>query len=71
MTLAAAGMALGAGIAFGVSRFAGALLYGVRPTDPLTFVTIVLLLAAATAAACLVPARRAARLDPVEALRAE
>ncbi len=71
MTLAAAGMALGAGVAFGVSRFAASLLYGVRPTDPLTFVGIVLLLALATAVACLVPARRAARVHPMEALRAE
>jgi len=71
MLLVLAGMALGAGAALAVSRFATSLLYGVRPTDPLTFVGIALLLATAAAAACLVPARRAARVDPMEALRAE
>ncbi len=71
MALAAGGLAVGAAIALGVSRFARTLLYGVRPTDPATFVAIALLLAAASAAACYVPARRAARVDPMEALRAE
>lgn len=71
MLLSATGMALGAGIALVVSRFATALLFGVRPTDPLTFVGIVVLLSVTTALACFAPARRAARADPMEALRTE
>jgi predicted permease len=71
MALSAAGMALGAVISLAVSRFAAALLFGVRPADPLTFGGVGLLLTVVTATACFVPARRAARVDPTEALRAE
>jgi putative ABC transport system permease protein len=50
-------------------RLATAFLFGVRPYDPLTFATVSLLIAALALAASYVPARRAARLDPVGALR--
>ena len=47
------------------------LLYGVRPNDPLTFTAVLALLAAVALASCGVPALRAARLEPMEALRQE
>jgi len=71
MTLAGAGMVVGAAVALAVSRFAASLLVKVSPADPLTFGAIALLLGAATAAACYVPARRASRVDPMESLRAQ
>jgi predicted permease len=71
MRLAFFGIALGllgAGAAAGVLR---ALLYGVEPLDPLTFALVPLLLAAVAVLACLLPVRRARRVDPVDALRSE
>jgi putative ABC transport system permease protein len=54
-----------------LTRFLETLLFGVGTRDPLTFVAIALLLAAVAGVACLVPARRAARVQPMVALRAE
>jgi putative ABC transport system permease protein len=71
MALAAIGLVIGVLVAAAVSRFAASLLYGVRPVDPATFVAVALALAAVAALACLVPARRAGRVHPMEALRAE
>jgi putative ABC transport system permease protein len=71
LRLAAAGVALGAAAAFGVTRLIAGLLSGVEPTDPITFASVALLLLGVAAAACWAPAWRAARLDPVTALRAE
>jgi ABC-type antimicrobial peptide transport system permease subunit len=66
----AIGLALGVGVArLGAPRFAG-MLHGVDALDPPTFVTAVFLLVAVAWAAAYVPARRAARADPVQALRA-
>jgi putative ABC transport system permease protein len=45
------------------------ILYGVSPLDPVTFLVVPLVLALAAALACVAPARRAARIDPVRALR--
>ncbi len=69
--LTVAGIFLGLLAAAASVRLLGALLYEVRPTDPLTFAVAPLLLLAIAAAACLVPARRAIRVDAVVALRTE
>jgi ABC-type lipoprotein release transport system permease subunit len=53
------------------SRLIGSLLYGVTPRDPAVFATTTLLLLAVALLACWLPARRAARLSPLEALRME
>jgi ABC-type antimicrobial peptide transport system permease subunit len=71
LSVAGIGVAIGCLTTFGLSRFAASLLYGVSPTDTLTFIAIPSLLVAVAALACLVPARRAAGLDPAEVLRTE
>jgi len=65
------GMAAGLAIAFGATRLLGSLLYGVKPTDPASFVLVAIILTIVALAATYVPARRAAALDPVAALREE
>lgn len=69
--LAGLGLLLGLAGAWGVTRLLGSFLVGVDAADPATFALAGLVLAAAALAACWVPARRAARVDPVEALRNE
>ena len=71
MLLAAIGLVLGLLAAFGSTRMASTLLYGVNPSDPTVFIGVTLLLAAAAFAACYFPARRALKIDPVVALRFE
>jgi ABC-type antimicrobial peptide transport system permease subunit len=66
-----AGLAIGLGASLILTRFLGSLLFGVSPTDPLTFASVGLLLAVVALAACYIPARRAMRVDPVLALRCE
>jgi putative ABC transport system permease protein len=68
---AAAGIVLGLAGSFFVARVMGALLYGVKPGDPATLTGVTALLFAIALAAAWIPARRAARIDPVEALREE
>jgi ABC-type antimicrobial peptide transport system permease subunit len=70
-TLALAGAAIGIGLALVAGRFVRELLYGVSPTDPVAIGGIALLVAGASVAAGLFPARRATRVDPMEAMRAE
>jgi predicted permease len=67
--MVAAGVALGLAGAAALARLLAGLLFGVEPVDPLTFAAVPAGLAAAALLACVVPASRAARLDPVEALR--
>ncbi|HUG40364.1 MAG TPA: ABC transporter permease [Longimicrobiales bacterium] len=69
--LAAPGLVVGAVAAFGVGQLLRGMLLGVSPADPLTFVAVAAVLLAAVALASWVPARRAAAVDPMEALRAE
>jgi putative ABC transport system permease protein len=67
------GIGIGIGViaAAGLSRFLESLLYAVRPGDPATFVAIAVLIAAVAIAACILPARRAMRVDPARTLRSE
>ncbi len=67
----ALGLALGLGGAFAASRLLEQALYEVKPFDPLVFAAVATAFAAVAALACLIPARRATRVDPVVALRAE
>ena len=54
-----------------LARFIESMLFGVTPTDPLTFVMIVVLLGLVALLACLIPARRATRVDPIVVLRSQ
>jgi predicted permease len=67
----AIGVALGLSAAAGATRFVQSLLFGVTPRDPATFIGAPTILAAIGLVACYVPARRAARIDPMAALRSE
>ena len=71
MRLIALGIGIGLVAALALTRLMASLLFDVRPTDPATFLGVALLLAAAALFACWIPARRAARLDPMATLRAE
>jgi putative ABC transport system permease protein len=65
------GIALGVGGAFGLTRWLETLLFGVTATDTTTFAAVIAVLVLVAGAACYVPARRAARVDPLIALRWE
>jgi ABC-type antimicrobial peptide transport system permease subunit len=68
-TLLILGVAIGAALSFYVSRFVAALIFGVEPRDPSTFIGAAVVLAAVGALAAWLPARRASRIDPIEVLR--
>ena len=67
----AIGLAIGLGLAIAAAQLFGTLLVGVRPVDPATLIAVTLLLSGIAIVASYVPARRAARLDPLQALRYE
>jgi predicted permease len=71
LVLAGVGAAVGAAAFLGFGRVLRALLYGIAPTDPATLLLSVAALSVAASAACYLPARRASRVDPVTALRAD
>ena len=71
LLLLAAGLLPGAAAALAMTRFMRSLLFEISPTDPLTFFSVAALLAAVGLLACWIPARRAARVDPLVALRYE
>jgi ABC-type antimicrobial peptide transport system permease subunit len=69
--LVAAGVALGLVGAVTLTRFLSAYLFGISPFDPITFVVVAVVLAGVAMMANAVPARRASRVDPIIALRAD
>jgi ABC-type lipoprotein release transport system permease subunit len=71
MALTVTGISLGLVAALALTRWMKTLLFGIEPTDLTTFAGIALLLALVALLACVIPARRAARVDPMTALRQE
>jgi predicted permease len=71
LKLATTGVAVGLAGAFALTRLMEGMLFGVKPTDPLTFIGIPMLLAVVALLACVIPARRATKVDPLIALRHE
>jgi len=68
---AVTGMVVGIAGALGLSRWLRQILFGVEPTDPATLAVVATILLIVASVACYVPARRATRVDPLAALRAE
>jgi putative ABC transport system permease protein len=71
MAVAAAGIGVGLAGAYGLSRLLSTLLFDIQPRDSLTFTTVAVVLGVVALMACLAPARRASRVDPIVALRDE
>jgi ABC-type antimicrobial peptide transport system permease subunit len=71
MRLALIGVALGIAAAFGLTRFLASFLYGVKSVDPMAFIAVPLILTAVALLAVWLPATRASKVDPMQALRAE
>jgi len=71
MRLVVIGVAAGIAAAIGLTRFLTGLLFGIKPTDPVTYITVAALLSAVAFIATYIPARRATKVDPIIALRYE
>jgi len=71
LTLVLTGIVIGVGSAFGLTRFLATLLFGIEPTDAVTFVVVSAVFFVIAIVAALIPAMRATRVDPVIALRSE
>ncbi len=71
LLLVAFGVVVGVAASVVLTRFLASMLFGVKPTDPTTFASVVVLLITVAALACWIPARRAMAVDPIEALRHE
>ena len=69
LTLTVIGLALGVAVSIGITRLMSGLLFGVRPTDPLTFVAVSMVLLLVSLLASSLPAYRASTLDPIKTLR--
>ena len=71
MAIALGGVVLGVIGASGLSRLTGSLLYGVSPSDPLTYTAVAAIITVVAVTACVIPTRRALRVDPLQAIRAD
>ena len=71
LRLTIAGLAIGVALSLAAARALRSMLFGVSPSDPATYGGVVVVLAAASLLACWLPARRASRVDPIQALRQE
>ena len=71
LKLTGIGVTVGVSLAMGVARLISTVLFGVKPTDPLTYAAMALALSGVAMLACYIPARRALKVDPIIALRYE
>ncbi len=69
--IVAVGLSIGLAAAFAGTHAIANLIVGIKPTDPITFITVIVLLSAIAMLACWIPARRATRVSPLTALRYE